>query len=277
MKVSAAIIGCGRIGCSFDDDPKRKIISTHVGAYEANNEIDLIALCDVDESKLQKYGSKYNVKNLYTDPTKMFQEQELDIVSICTPSNIHHELVKLASNAGVKSIFCEKPMADNVLHAKEIIQVCEKNNTILLVDHQRRFQPLYQKVKKMIDNNKLGKIQQSTFYYTAGIENTGSHMIDILRFFFGDIKWISGIMSESNSNKENDPNMDGIFKFNNGTFGTIQSLDSSEYLIFEHDILGTKGRIKITKNGYGHKLYTVQESNLFSGYNELFLKKMSNY
>jgi len=42
MKVSAAIIGCGRIGCSFDDDPKRKIISTHVGAYEANNEILLI-------------------------------------------------------------------------------------------------------------------------------------------------------------------------------------------------------------------------------------------
>jgi predicted dehydrogenase len=272
MKLKSAIIGCGRIGCSFDDDPKRKIISTHAGAYEANSQVDLVALCDLDESKLEKYGLKYNITNLYTDPKLMLEELDLDIVSICTNPNTHHELVKLISNSGVKTIFCEKPMADNVSHAKEIIQTCKNNNTILVVDHQRRFQPLYKQIKKIIENGELGKIQQSTFYYTAGIDNTGSHMIDTLRFFFGDVEWISGINSETKSNKENDPNIDGMLKFKNGTLCMIQSLDNSNYLIFEHDILGTKARLKITKSGFKHEIYQVDESDIFSGYNELFIQ-----
>ena len=271
MKVKAAIIGCGRIGCSFDDDPKRKIVSTHAGAYENNEEIDLVALCDVDKSKLEKYGLKYNISNLYTDPKLMLEELDLDIVSICTQPNTHHELVKLVSNSGVKTIFCEKPMADNQIHAKEIIQICEKNNTTLLVDHQRRFQPLYQQIQKIIANNDLGEIQQSTFYYTAGIENTGSHMIDTLRFFFGEVEWISGIKSNTKSNKENDLNIDGILKFKNGPLCMIQSLDNSHYLIFEHDILGTKARLKITKSGFKHEIYRVDHSDVFSGYDELFI------
>ncbi len=268
--LKVGLIGCGRIGCGFDDDPERKIISTHAGAYYSFEKTDLVALCDVDKEKLEKYGKKYDVDNLYTDPEKMFEEQDLDIVSICTRESNHHELTILASNAGVRSILCEKPIADTILHAKEMINTCEKNGTILMIDHQRRFQPLYQKIRENINENKLGKIQQSTHYYTAGISNTGSHVIDTLGYFFGDVKWVQAIFSETNSNKPNDPNVDALIKFKNGVLCSLQSLDNSNYLIYEHHIFGTYGRIIIKRNGYGHESFRVDDSDLFLGYKELY-------
>ena len=57
-KYRAAVIGCGRIGCGFDDDPKRKYIATHAGAYFSNPQIDLIALADVSSEALERYAKE---------------------------------------------------------------------------------------------------------------------------------------------------------------------------------------------------------------------------
>lgn len=264
------IIGCGRIGCSFDDDPKRKMISTHAGAYHKVKETELVALCDIDKEKLEKYGKKYHVDNLYKNSEKMLKEQQLDIVSICTLQSNHHELVKAASDAGIKAIFCEKPISENITQAKEMIMTCKRNGTILMIDHQRRFQPLYQKIREIILNGKLGQIQKISYYYTAGINNTGSHVLDSLRFFFGDVDWVMSIISNTKSNKNNDPNIDGMIKFKNGALAAIQSLDSSNYLIFEQDMLGSKGRIRIGRSGYEYEFFKVKDSNFFSEYKELY-------
>ncbi|MEO0206368.1 MAG: Gfo/Idh/MocA family oxidoreductase [candidate division WOR-3 bacterium] len=199
-----AIIGCGRIGCGFDDDPKRKTISTHAKAYSMLKNVKLVALCDIDKEKLEKYGSRYNVKKTYLDYDQMFNEQTLDIVSICTLEVDHLDLVKAASNAGVRAIFCEKPIADTIEHAKEMIKVCENNRTILMIDHQRRFDPLFSTIKSNIENNFLGRIYHCVFYYTAGLFNTGTHIIDLMRYFFGDIEWIIGEYSNAKSSKIND-------------------------------------------------------------------------
>ena len=56
--IRCAVIGCGRIGCGFDDDLS-KIIKTHAGSYYKNSQTNLVALCDMDVNKLKKYGKKY--------------------------------------------------------------------------------------------------------------------------------------------------------------------------------------------------------------------------
>ena len=60
-KIKAAVIGCGRIGAEFDNDPKRKYISTHTGAYSAVKGVDLVAVCDVDPSKASKCAEHWQV------------------------------------------------------------------------------------------------------------------------------------------------------------------------------------------------------------------------
>lgn len=244
MKYNAAVIGCGRIGCGFDDDPSIKVVRTHAGAYHKHQSTTITALCDVDETKLHKYGKKYGISGLYTDYEKMFRKENLDIISICTLVESHYEIVKEAVAHGIKGIFLEKPMANNLKNANKINEICLKNGVALLIDHQRRFIPIYHNVKKFLDKKGLGEIQGVNVYYGSGIANTGSHMFDIIHFLFGDFKSISANLGENPSNNKNDPNVNATIYFKNGIPCSINSLDLSHYGIFEMDIFGTLGRLR---------------------------------
>ena len=270
MTYKAAIIGCGRIGCSFDDDPKRKYVATHAGAYTNVKDTNLVALVDKEEKNLKKYKKKFNVPRVYTNYVEMLKHEKPDIISICTWNDTHYEIVKKAVEYNVKAIFCEKPIASKLEDAKEMVKICNKNKVILMIDHQRRFCKFNQAVKKMIDEYKLGEIQQASFYYTAGIANSGSHMFDLLRYFFGDAEWVCATESKNPSPNQNDPNFDGMLKFKNNLFCTIQACDVKKFLIFDIDIIGSIGRFKLTHSGFEYEYEIVKNSHQFLGYRELY-------
>ena len=189
MIYKAGIIGCGRIGSEFDNDPKRRYVSSHAGAYFRNPQTELTAVADLDRGKLDRCGEKWGIKSLYQDYIEMLEHERLDILSICTWNNTHLEITERAVRNGVKAIFCEKPIANTLDDAYKMVEICKKNGIILQIDHQRRFCEFHQNIKDFIDNGVIGRIQQVSFYYTAGIANTGSHMFDLLRFFFGEVSW----------------------------------------------------------------------------------------
>lgn len=264
------IVGCGRIGSEFDDDPKREHISTHAGAYAAVNETELVAVCDLNEEKLEKCKKKWNVPSAYTDYQEMIQKEKLGILSVCTLSDSHLEITREAVKNNVKAIFCEKPIADTLTNAEEMIKLCRENEVLLIVDHQRRFDRFHQQIKEFIQNGKLGRVQQVSAYYTAGIANTGTHLFDMLRFFFGDVAWIIG----NYRCEQEDPDIDVVLEFNEGFGASIQSLDVKEYLIFEIDIYGSSGRLRITNSGFGLEYYAVEDCVFYSGYKELSRSKV---
>ena len=220
MVLRTAVVGCGRIGCGFDDDPLRKTISTHASAYNHHSKTKLDALCDIDVEKLKKYGEKYSVDNLFTNIDELLEKSKPDLISVCTQVHQHEEITIKAAKAGVKGIFCEKPIAHSIAAAKNMIDICEKNGVTLMIDHQRRFDPLFRTIKTSIENNILGKIYHSTFYYTAGIHNTGTHAIDLMRYFFGDIESVTGRFSQAKSSNPNDPNIDGLLEFKSGVLAS---------------------------------------------------------
>ena len=245
MKLKCAVIGLGRIGCGFDDDPDKKSISTHVGAYNKIEKTELVALCDSDQIKLKKYSEKFCITNSYTNIKEMFEKENLDCISICTLMDSHLEIVKEAGNYKIKGIFIEKPISDTLENTAEIIRLCKKNKIKLQVDHQRRFSPVYQKIKKIINKDEFGDIQHASIYYGAGISNTGSHLFDLMRYFFGNIQYVKGHYSKNISHKVKDLNIDGNIIFKNGVKCSIHAFDVSNFGILEFDIISTKARIKI--------------------------------
>lgn len=244
MQFKCGIIGLGRIGCGFDDNPKKETISTHAGAYSTNKKANLVALCDIDNNKLVKYGKKYHASGLYTDYKNMFKNEQLDCVSICTLADSHLEIVKETIKYNVKGIFLEKPISTNLKDASKIVKLCKENRTKLQIDHQRRFDPFYHTVRDLINDKKFGRIQHVGIYYGSGIANTGSHIFDLLMFFFGKIQWVEGVYSQNPSNNPSDPNLDGKVGFSNITC-TMQGFDLKNYGILEFDILGTNARIRL--------------------------------
>lgn len=274
-KYNCGIIGLGRIGCSFDDNPKKTSISTHAGAYSKSKYANLVALCDIDKTKLVKYGKKYNVSGIYTDLNKMFQNENLDCISICTLSETHLDIVKSATKYAVKGIFVEKPISDSLPNAKKIIHLCKQKNVKLQVDHQRRFEPLYHKIKNLINHKKLGFIQQMSVNYVAGIVNTGSHFFDLLRYLMGEIEWVQGQYSKNASNNPSDPNIDGVLKFRNGAFCNVNAFDIKNFRIFELDIIGSKGRILIDLTESSARYFQVGEKGKGVKYTGLIEKPFS--
>lgn len=239
-----AVIGCGRIGCGFDEKSDLHNPKTHAGSYFTNPKTKLVALCDVDKSKLEKFGKKFHVDNLYTDTKEMFSKENLDCVSICTLVDTHLVLVEEAIRFGVKAIFLEKPISDSLQNAHKIVKLCKKNKVTLIIDHQRRFDPVYHSVQSFIKKKKLGNLQLVDIYYGAGIANTCSHIFDVLRMFFGEVSYVSAKFSKNKSINVQDPNLDVSLEFVNGMQCNLHALDVSNYGILEMDIFGTMGRLR---------------------------------
>ena len=262
-KLKCAVIGCGRIGCGFDDN-QSNLIKTHAGSYFKNSQTNLVALCDIDKKKIEKYAKKYKISKTYTSTSELFKNEKLDCVSICTLVSTHLKIVEEAANSGVKGIFLEKPISDSINDAKKIIEICKRNKIKLQIDHQRRFHPVYLKIKKVLDEKKIGEIQFINVYYGAGIANTGSHMFDLLRMLFGEIKYVKSKYSKNKSQNKNDPNLDMTIEFFNSITCQINSLDYTNYAIFNMEIYGMKGVLKmdLIKNE-GKLLKISNKSNVY--------------
>jgi len=138
------IIGLGRIACELPDN--------HLKAYRECGRTELIATCDV------KKPSKYAYYLL------MVQKENLDIVSVCTPPETHKEIV-CSIAPYVKAIYCEKPIAESLEDAQEMIDVCHACGTILQINHQRLF-------------------MNPVFRFSRGWLNTGTHAISLVNHLF---------------------------------------------------------------------------------------------
>ena len=169
-ELKCGLVGCGRIGCGYDEKPDEFLIRTHAMSYIKNNHTKLVSLCDVDKNKLKKYGKIYSVRNHYTDFKEMLKEESLDCLSICTHGDTHLKIVAEAVKNNIKGLMIEKPISDSLHNAEKIIKLCKQKKVILAVNHQRRFNPFYQKISHLLKEGKLGKIQRVNLMYGGGID-----------------------------------------------------------------------------------------------------------
>lgn len=190
-RYKVGIIGCGRMGFLFDEDENTLKPSSHAGAYKTFGNVDITAVCDIRTDRMDKFKERYGDVNIYYDYNKMLKNEDLDIVSICTPSNLHSDVCITASEY-VRAIFCEKPIAMSLKEADQMILACKKNGTLLTINHIRRWERTYEKIKELIDNNTYGKVTSIICYSSPGLMNGGVHMFDTLRYIFGDITCING-------------------------------------------------------------------------------------
>lgn len=255
----SAIIGCGRIGSEFGKE-------SHAGAYTDFNRTELIAVCDLDKNKLKASQKQWKVPSAYQDYEEMLEKENIDILSVCTLSQSHLAIIKKAVEHDIKAIYCEKPIAETLEEADQIIEFCKAKDILLIINHQRRFNKFFRALRKSIQSGQFGNCQAATVYYTRGIANTGSHIFDLLRFLIGDAEWVWADYSKAKSSNESDPNLDGIVAFKNGAKAMLQACNDKNYLIIEFDLLMEKGRFRI---GSEVEYFKSAKSNNLLGLNML--------
>ncbi len=278
-KIPVCVIGAGRIGLSHEFDKKRIKPASHVGMWARNRNCDLVAICDKNFSQYKKAKKiKKNIK-FFKDPKKMLNHIRPKIVSIATWKDTHFKITKLCIHHGVKVIVLEKPLANNINQAKEIISLIKSKKVKILVNHRRRFDEEIIKLKKKLDKGLIGEIIQASSYYVYGLLTTATHTIDTLRYLLsgkaGEIKEVYGFKNDfKNFASYDDKNYDAVLVFQNGLKVTLQSLDIKSYDNFDFYFYGKKGKVLITDIGRTILKYDIQKSPEHSGFTEL--KKISS-
>lgn len=118
----------------------------------------LKTISDNNQSNLQNIKEKYNIEETYSKYQDLLKNNSIKAVVIASPAVTHYEITKAALLSG-KDVFVEKPLALNVEEAKELIEIANSNNRILMVDHLLQYHPAVNKLKELIDSGALGKLQ----------------------------------------------------------------------------------------------------------------------
>jgi predicted dehydrogenase len=278
----AGIIGCGRVAWLLDQDPL--IIDkpvTHMGAYLRAGMIKVVAASDMRMDRLRAFSKEFGVENTYLNYAQMLDEEKLDIVSVCAYAPDRYRMVVDAVKAGVKGIWCEKAFATSLEEAEAMVALCEEEGVTLIVDHSRRWTSDYLSARKLLEAGAIGKPVSVVSYFSGSMVHTGTHAFDVLRFFFGEADWVEALLEPE---KEEDhaglQHMKGVIRtdtgghaliaFNNGVYASVHG-ESKEYFLFEFDIMGTQGRLRIGNSLF--ELYEAETSEREQGLRELGIRE----
>jgi predicted dehydrogenase len=122
-------------------------------------ELQITALCDIKQENMKEASKNLPLKpRLYTDYRKMLNSEKLDAVVIATPNYLHKEMATASLEAGFH-VFCEKPMARTAEECEEMLKAQKKAGRFLQIGMHRRYNPLYEQVKKIIDSGEIGNLK----------------------------------------------------------------------------------------------------------------------
>jgi predicted dehydrogenase len=144
-----ALIGAGNIGV------------VHSKVYEAIEDINVVAVVDIDAEKARKIAAAHGAR-AYSTVDEMMLNESLDFVDICTPTYTHEEIALKVIEKKLH-VLCEKPLALNYQSAEKIVESAEKNGVIFMVAQVIRFWPEYEYLKKMSDEGSYGNILYANF------------------------------------------------------------------------------------------------------------------
>lgn len=164
----------------------------HCRVFHASGRYELVAVCDINPERIQWVQDNVCPCKGYLHYEEMLQNEKLDVVVVSTPSNLHCAMTIQAALYGVKGIYCEKPMATSMIEANVMVQLCKEKNIKLMIGHQRRCTPVYQKMKQLMDEGEIGDVYLVRGTAAGDFLSDGTHTVDTVRFLMGDSmpKWV---------------------------------------------------------------------------------------
>jgi UDP-N-acetyl-2-amino-2-deoxyglucuronate dehydrogenase len=268
-KIRFGLVGCGRISY--------KHVEAIAGLFA---EAELACLCDILEERASSRAADYvkiitetdvehvaQEPRIYTDLNEMLENEEIDILSICTPSGLHPVHGIKAAGKGIH-VLTEKPMAVNLKAADDLISACAQGKVRLFVVKQNRLNSTVQLLKRAVDKGRFGKIymllsnvlwlRPQSYYEEAGWRGTwefdggafcnqASHYVDTLQWLGGPVESVTAITGTLARKIEAEDTGSAVIRFKNGAIGNINvtMLTYPGNLEGSIAVVGEKGAVKL--------------------------------
>ncbi|NLU41737.1 MAG: Gfo/Idh/MocA family oxidoreductase [Firmicutes bacterium] len=257
-KYRFGIIGCG------------VIYGAHAGAIAALENAELVAIADIVEEKARKAAAERSHganPQIYTDYREMLKRDDIDIVSVCTPSGMHADMACDVMNAG-KHVIVEKPMDVTLKACDKFIETWKKTGKKATVISQHRFAEGVQALKAAIDAGKFGKIAlvdsytkwyRSHEYYKSGdwratweldgggaLMNQSVHYVDLMQWMAGDVDYLFGNCANVWHDIPVEDTASATIRFKNGAIGTLEGTTAANPGLSQQlEVMGEFGTVSI--------------------------------
>ena len=247
---------------THDEPGQRKSRASHAGGYDAAEGIELVAAADVDAEKLRRFGDAWDVPSdrRYDGHEAMLEAEDLDVVSVCTPTFLHHEHVidAVHSSADPSVVWCEKPIASSVADAEAMIEACDGTDTELLVNHTFRFNDKIQVLHDLIAEERLiGDVRAVAAQFRMELMRNSTHLLDTLLYLLETRPdRVSGYITGENEAVDAleaavdvvDAGGGGTVVMEDGTFTTIDCTVPREISSMCYQFTGTEGKLYINND-----------------------------
>lgn len=143
--IRVAVLGCGYWGANL------------MRNFAESASFRLVACADTDATRFERLAERYPAVRLTTDPRDILRDDAIDAVAIATPAGTHYPLACDALERG-KNVLVEKPLATSVAHAEELVELADRKNLTLMVDHTFVYTGAVRKIREIAESGGLGKI-----------------------------------------------------------------------------------------------------------------------
>lgn len=267
---TTVIIGAGNIASGFDS-PKSRQVLTHAHAVTRQQRMQLLGITDIDAAKGRNEAKKWKIK-FYPDIDQMFAAVKPDVVVIATPDHTHTDLLMKTLKFQPRLIICEKPVASSKKDLSRA-ESAARTSIPVIINFKRRFDPSVVAIRQGIMNGEYGKVLSANGVYTKGILHNGPHMIDLARYFFGEMTG-STMHFRIKDFPEGEPTLGGVATFERCSQFYLMNGNERAFSLFEFEIITEKKRIRFVDEGFGLVTQDVIADPLYGGYRILGKPKM---
>jgi predicted dehydrogenase len=236
-----AVVGVGTMG------------KNHVRVFSEIPDAELVGIADPNIALAESTGKLYHVP-YFSDYCEMIEQVKPDAVSVVVPSGLHYKIAKDILEFGCHT-FIEKPIANSVEEAEDLLYTANRLNLKLMVGHIERWNPAILELKRRLENGELGRIFQvhtrrlspfpTRIQDIDVIMDLAPHDLDVMRFLLGhEIKRVHA-ESDRILHETMDDLFAGFLRFDNGVLGLLEINWLTPTKIRELNITGEKGLFQV--------------------------------
>jgi UDP-N-acetylglucosamine 3-dehydrogenase len=265
--IKAAVIGVGSMG------------KNHARIYDELEGVALVAVSDVDTKSARAAASRYRTR-YYDDFRTLLAKERPHVVSIAVPTTLHHPVTLEAINQGCH-VLVEKPIADTLPHAEEMVSHAEAKDLRLMVGHVERFNPAVVELKRRLDDGQLGKMFQLHVRrlgpFPHRIRDVGvvidlaTHDLDVMYYLTEANVVRVYAETEQEIHTAHEDSLSGLLRFDNGAVGVLDVNWLTPTKVRELYVNGEKGMFVV--NYLTQDLYLYENEYVDSDWDRLGLLK----
>jgi predicted dehydrogenase len=289
-KLSAAIVGTGRIGWMLELDPLRGKPCTHAGALADIPGVRIMAAADPDARRLRSFGRRFKVRSLYRDYRELLDKNEVDILTVAAPTPLHCRIVTEAASSGkVRGIYCEKPISRTLEEAERMIEACKRAGVALVIGHERRFGAHFLKARELVREGVIGEVRTLIGQALSSdpglvsreeagggpLLHDGTHLTDLFGYFCGPAEWVIGLVRRGHGPRNIEHTALALVGMECGAFGFIEGGGRRGYFAFDLEIQGSEGVLRVGNSP--PQLSLSRSSKRLDGFRELEQVEFPSY